>query len=62
MTAVNWDRLANARTLLLVIVGFGSLVVAAFMWTVIAGWAAIGISALLIAYLTDDNTPNGRRT
>lgn len=64
MTAVNWNKLVDVRTILLVIIGFGALVVAAFMWSAIAGWAAIGISALLIAYLTDDNniSGSGRRT
>lgn len=54
---MKWEKLALIRTWLLVLGGLACLCVAAFLWTTIAGLAATGVSALLLAYLTD---PTGR--
>lgn len=48
-----WERLTAVRTLLLSLFGFTALCVAAFLFTAMAGWAAVGVSALALAYLTD---------
>lgn len=50
---MKWERVARgARTAILTIVGFGCLSLAAFLWSPIAGFAAVGVSALLLEYLT----------
>ncbi len=50
---MRWERLAAVRSPFMVLVGLGFLCVAAFMWTPVAGWAAIGVGLILLAYLTD---------
>ncbi len=58
---MRWERLAVLRSPLMVLVGLGCLCVAAFMWAGAAGWAAVGISLLLLAYLTEPDAQGVRR-
>lgn len=51
---MTWSRLSVIRTALLVILGFASLVTAAFLAHLIAGFAALGVSLLLLEFLTAD--------
>lgn len=55
-----WTRLAVLRTALLTLGGFAALCVAAFLWHVIAGWAAVGVSLLAVEFLTNPEA-TGRR-
>lgn len=50
---MHWEKIAAARTVVLVLLGFISLAVAAFLLDYRAGWAATGVELLLLAYLTD---------
>lgn len=50
---VHWERLTVLRSPLLLFVGLGFLCVAAFMWAPAAGWAAMGVSLILLGFLTD---------
>lgn len=56
---VDWARLAQARTLILVLIGLGVLVAAAWTVAVWAGLTVLGASLLLLAYLTDPNGGSG---
>lgn len=49
-------RVALIRGLLLTLVGLGALCVSAFLWSVIAGWAAIGLSALVMEWALRSET------
>lgn len=51
---MSWNRLSVIRTALLVITGFASLVTAAFLVHLIAGFAALGLCLLLLEFLTAD--------
>ena len=59
---MHWERFAQIRTVLLILIGFSSLSLAAFLWDVRAGFAAVGVSALALEFLTG-NAPaqDGRR-
>ncbi len=57
--SVHWERLAIVRSPLMVLAGLACLCVAAFMWAVPAGWAAVGMALLLLAYLTESGGGNG---
>lgn len=48
-----WERLQVVRAAVLVLGGFGALCVAAFIFSVIAGWAAVGVSLLVVEFLTN---------
>lgn len=50
---VRWERLAMLRTPVLMLLGLTALCVAAFMWTPAAGWAAVGVALMFLAYVTD---------
>jgi hypothetical protein len=52
-------RVALLRGVLLTLVGLGALCVSAFLWSVIAGWAAIGLSALVMEWAIRSETPSG---
>lgn len=41
------------RTPVLMLLGLTALCVAAFMWTPAAGWAAVGVALMFLAYVTD---------
>jgi hypothetical protein len=51
-------RVLALRALLLTLVGLGALCVSAFLWSVIAGWAAIGLSALVMEWAVRSETPS----
>lgn len=51
---MTWSRLSVIRTALLVICGFASLVTAAFLVHLIAGFAALGLCLLLLEFLTSE--------
>lgn len=50
---ISWQKLGAARILVMALLGFAALCVAAFLLAVAAGWAAVGVSLLVLAYLTD---------
>lgn len=50
---IRWDVLAAARTLLLVLCGFGCMVAAAFLFNEQLGLVSLGAALLALAYLTD---------
>lgn len=50
---VRWERLAVLRTPVLMLLGLIALCVAAFLWAVAAGWAAVGVALIFLAYVTD---------
>lgn len=54
---MRWDKLTAVRTVALVLLGFASLAVCAFLspWPV-AGWGVVGAELLALAYLTDPVT------
>jgi hypothetical protein len=54
LTARLLPRARALRTAALSLAGFGCLDFAAWQFNHIAGWAAIGISVLLLEYLTSD--------
>lgn len=58
---MRWDKLHGVRTALLTVLGFGALCVCAFLLAVWAGWAAIGVSLLVIEWLTGDQGAQSRR-
>lgn len=58
--SVHWERLAALRSPLLLLIGLGFLCVAAFLWTPIAGYAAIGIAVIVLAFLTDAPATSGQ--
>jgi hypothetical protein len=49
---MHYERLAAIRTVVLVLVGFGALTYAAFQVNTALGWAAVGVNALVIEFLT----------
>ena len=51
-----YERLQVARAAILVLGGFGALCVAAFLFSIIAGWAAVGVSLLIVEFLTNPST------
>lgn len=52
-SSIKWEKLGAIRTWVLVLLGLASLVTAAFLWLLPVGLAALGVSLLLLAYLTD---------
>jgi hypothetical protein len=50
---MQWAKIEKIRVMIMVLLGFAALCVAAFLWTEAAGWAAVGVSLLAVAYLTD---------
>lgn len=50
---MRWDKITAARTVVLVLLGFALLAVAAFLFDERAGYAMSGVELLLLAYLTD---------
>ena len=59
--ALNWNRLAAARTLLLTLLGFIAIAVGAFLIYVPAGYIVGGLLAVALAYLTDAPSSEVRR-
>jgi uncharacterized membrane-anchored protein YitT (DUF2179 family) len=53
---LNWQRLAAARTILLVLLGFLSVAAGVAMFCVPAGVITFGVLAVALAYLTDVGT------
>jgi hypothetical protein len=51
---MKWERLAQVRTVVLIVVGLGALVLAAWLWQMVAGIAALGAACLLLEFLTGD--------
>jgi hypothetical protein len=58
---VQWERLAVLRSALLTLLGLGSLSLAAFLWTTIAGFAVLGVALLVLEWLTRPEETPGRR-
>lgn len=56
---VNWDRIANVRTLLLVLIGMAGIVTGVWLIYMPAGVITLGIAALGLAYLTDPTAHQG---
>ena len=54
---MRWDKIAAARTIVLVLLGFALLAVAAFLFDERLGYAVSGVELLLLAYLTDTSQP-----
>jgi hypothetical protein len=55
MPLMQWERLATVRTVVLIVVGLGSLVVAA--WFGLGIWwgvAVLGVSALFLEFMTGE--------
>lgn len=50
---MNWEKLAPLRTLMLVLLGFVSISVGAFLWLIPVGYVVLGVGLVLLAYLTD---------
>jgi Na+-translocating ferredoxin:NAD+ oxidoreductase RnfD subunit len=50
---VRWDKIAEVRTILMVLAGLALISVSAFLWLVPVGYAVSGACLLLLAYLTD---------
>lgn len=50
---MRWDKLASIRAVLLVLLGFVLLTIAAWLTDVRLGLAVGGVCALALAYLTD---------
>lgn len=50
---MQWERLVQIRTLVLALAGLVALCVGGFMFLPVVGWAVLGVSLLLLAYLTD---------
>lgn len=48
---LNWANFVPIRTLILVLVGFSSLITAAWLFHPIAGVAALGVAALVLEFL-----------
>jgi len=61
MSGLQWERLRPVRTALLILCGFAALCVAAFLFDLIAGFAAVGISLLVIEWLTQPERVPGRQ-
>ncbi len=53
MSAVKWQRLAALRTWFLVLAGLGCVVSSAFLFAIPLGFLSLGLSLVLLAYLTD---------
>ncbi len=49
---MRWERLKVARGWALSLAGFGSLSTAGFLLDPVAGWSAVGLSLLLIEWLS----------
>lgn len=54
---LRWEILRVARTAVLSGLGFAFLCLAAFLWTPIAGCVAVGLSLLILEFLTAPETP-----
>jgi len=61
MSGLQWERLRPVRTALLILAGFAALCVAAFLFSAIVGFAAVGISLLVIEWLTQPERVPGRQ-
>jgi membrane protein DedA with SNARE-associated domain len=57
---LDWAKLAAIRTLILVLAGFTGIAAGAFLIFTPAGWIVLGISLLLVAYLTDPGPGRSR--
>lgn len=53
LAAMVWGRLQVVRAAVLVLGGFAALCVAAFLFSPIAGWVAVGGALLTIEFLTN---------
>lgn len=56
--AVKWERLAVLRSPVMVLLALAAICVGVFMLSVPAGWIAVGVALLFLAYVTDV-TPEG---
>jgi hypothetical protein len=56
---VKWERLTLVRSPFLLLLGLAALCVGAFMVAVAAGWAAVGVALIVMAYLTDSAPSEG---
>lgn len=60
LRAVTASTATQPLLLLLCLAGLAALVVAAFRWEEIAGWAALGVSLLLLEARLDRDLDGGR--
>jgi len=58
---MKWDKLTAIRTFALVIIGLVSIVWGAFLFKEFVGFLALGVSCVLLAYLTDPTQSAGNR-
>lgn len=58
---LDWARLAAIRSALLILIGFGCLIAAAFLFHTIAGLVVTGLVALALDYLTRTDTDTEAR-
>jgi hypothetical protein len=54
MPGLKWERVSTIRTVLLIVVGLGALVVSAWGFDWRAGTATLGVSCLLLEFLTGE--------
>ncbi len=59
--AVKWERLAVLRSPVLVLLALAAVCVGVFMFSVPAGWIAVGVSLMFVAYVTDGPAAGERR-
>ena len=63
MSGLKWERMTTVRTVLLIVVGLGALIAAAWgAWGMWAGLAALGVSCLLLEFLTGEREQTGVRS
>lgn len=55
---MKWERLSGLRGWVLSLAGFGSLSTAGFLVDPVAGWSAVGVSLLLIEWLSRPGEAN----
>lgn len=58
VVCMSWERLALIRTTLLVLAGLAFLCAAAWSFHPIVGMVAVGVSLLLLEYLTAPSKPD----
>lgn len=59
---LQWERIATVRTVLLIVVGVGALVAAAWLVALPLGLAALGVGCLFLEFMTGERpSEQGRR-
>jgi len=54
MSGLKWERITTIRTVLLIVVGVGALIAAAWLVAMPLGLAALGVGCLFLEFMTGE--------